>query len=151
MATREITGRHVLIGTVAAFSVIVGVNFLMAWQAISTFPGVEAKNSYAASQIFEAERSAQLALGWNVAADVSGSELRVRITDPEGAPIRVASLTGVFGWATHTGADQTPDFRLEGGEYVAAVDVTPGNWNLRMNAVAQDGTPFRQRIPILVR
>ena len=64
MAEREITGRHVLLGMVGAFGVIITVNVVMAWQAVSTFPGLEVKNSYVASQTFDAERKAQLALGW---------------------------------------------------------------------------------------
>ena len=62
----EITGKHVLAITVSAFAVIIGVNVVMAWKAISTFPGLEVKNSYVASQTFDADRAAQQALGWTL-------------------------------------------------------------------------------------
>jgi nitrogen fixation protein FixH len=49
----EITGRHVLAITVGAFGLIIAVNVVMAWKAISTFPGLEVENSYVASQEFD--------------------------------------------------------------------------------------------------
>ncbi|MDZ4134978.1 MAG: FixH family protein, partial [Paracoccaceae bacterium] len=42
----ELTGRKVLVITVSAFAVIIGVNLLLAYKAVSTFPGLEVKNSY---------------------------------------------------------------------------------------------------------
>ena len=40
MSERRLTGRHVLAIAVGAFGIIIGVNLVMAWQAISTFPGL---------------------------------------------------------------------------------------------------------------
>ena len=56
---RELTGRHVLAITLAAFGVVIGVNLLLAVKAVGTFPGVEVSNSYVASQVFDRERSTQ--------------------------------------------------------------------------------------------
>ena len=72
MAERQITGRHVLIGFVGAFSVIIGVNLVLAWSAVRTFPGLEVKNSYVASQEFNERKAAQEGLGWTVEADHAG-------------------------------------------------------------------------------
>ena len=92
MAEREITGRHVLFGMVGAFGVIITVNVIMAWQAVSTFPGLEVKNSYVASQTFDAERRAQEALGWTTAAEVRGGEVVLSIRDAQGLPVMVSGL-----------------------------------------------------------
>jgi nitrogen fixation protein FixH len=148
---REITGRHVLVGTVAAFGVIIAANLTLAVNAIRTFPGLEVKNSYEASQVFERERAAQIALGWTVSAEVEDGELRLTITDAEGRPVNPPELTGIFGKATHVKSDVTPEFVYQGGVHVARVPATPGNWNLRLKAVAEDGTLFHQRIPLHVR
>ena len=59
---RELTGRHVLAITCGAFGVIIAVNLVMAWKAVSTFPGVEVASSYAAGVGFDARRAAQVAL-----------------------------------------------------------------------------------------
>ena len=53
---------------VAAFGVIIGVNLVLALSAVRTFPGLEVKNSYVASQTFDERRAAQEALGWTVSA-----------------------------------------------------------------------------------
>ena len=147
---REIRGHHVLLGFVGAFGIIIGVNLTLAYNAVSTFPGLEVKNSYEASQVFDREKEAQLALGWTIAAEVADGELRVTITDAEGRPVNPPELTGIFGKATHVKADVTPEFIYQGGVHVARVPATPGNWNLRMKAVAEDGTVFKQRIPLYV-
>lgn len=148
---REIKGRHVLFGFVGAFGVIITVNLTMAYNAISTFPGVETRNSYTASQNFDRNKDAQLALGWTVAAEVAEGELRLSITDTDGRPVNPPELTAIFGKATHVKADVTPDFSYRGGVHVAPVAAAPGNWNLRMKAIADDGTPFQQRLVIRVR
>ncbi|WP_255014345.1 FixH family protein [Roseovarius sp. M141] len=146
MAQREITGRHVLIGFVAAFGVIIGVNLFLAYSAVSTFPGLEVSNSYVASQEFDTRRDAQEALGWVVDASHHDGVLTLAITGAAGAPVEVAQLDAVLGRATHVRDDMTPDFTFNGTAYVAPVDLAPGNWNIRMEAVAPSGTRFQQRV-----
>lgn len=148
---REITGRKVLIGFVSAFGVILTANLTLAFNAVSTFPGIETRNSYTASQNFDRKRAAQLALGWDVTAEIVGDELLLSITDAQGRPVRPAELNAILGKATHVKADTKPAFDYVNGIHVAPVTAGPGNWNLRMKAVAEDGTPFEQRIVIYVR
>ena len=56
----EIKGWHVFTGFALAFGVIIAVNLTLAFQAVRTFPGLEVKNSYVASQSFEQERRDQV-------------------------------------------------------------------------------------------
>jgi len=151
MTSREITGKHVLFGFVSAFGLIIVVNFFMAYNAVSTFPGLEVKSSYVASQNFEADRAAQLALGWDVSAEIVGDEVRLSIRDRNGAPVMASSLDAILGRATHTGDDRIPEFIYIDGVYVAREELNPGNWNLRVSVEAPDGTPFRQRIVLYKR
>ena len=151
MTAKPLTGRKVFLMFAAAFSVIIGVNLILAYKAVTTFPGLEVKNSYVASQSFDAERAAQLALGWDVAADVADGQLVLTINDSAGNPVKVPSLTSTLGRATHVGEDQTPAFEFDGKAYVAPVDLNPGNWNLRVVALADDGTAFHQRIVLYVK
>ena len=146
MAQREITGRHVLIGFVAAFGVIISVNLFLAYSAVSTFPGLEVSNSYVASQEFDERRDAQEALEWTVDASHHDGVLTLAITGATGAPVEVAQLDAVLGRATHVRDDVSPDFTFNGTAYLAPVDLAPGNWNIRMEAVAPDGTQFKQRV-----
>ena len=151
MAVREITGRHVLVGFVAAFAVIITVNLLLAYNAVQTFPGLEVKNSYVASQQFDAQRDAQEALGWTVGAAHEDGTLTLSITDAGGTPVEVTSLDVILGRATSVRDDMTPDFVFDGRAYVAPVALGGGNWNIRMVAVAADGTNFRQRVVLIKR
>lgn len=149
---REITGKHVLIGTVSAFSVIITVNLVMAYQAVSTFPGVEAKNTYYASQNFEAARKAQAALGWQVQDAYQDGILRLTITEAAtGLPGAVADLQVLVGRATERQSDAMPVFIRDGAAFVAPVDLAPGKWLLRIEARAADGTPFRQQRQLYVK
>ena len=142
---RELTGRKVLFMTCAAFAVIIGVNLTLAWKAVSTFPGLEVKNSYVASQGFDAARAAQLALGWDVSATLEDGTLTLAFLQ-DGAPVRPTITAATLGRATHVADDITPDFTWTGEAFVARPDLAPGNWNLRLEAEAPDGTPFRQRV-----
>lgn len=146
---RKITGYHVLFGFMAAFGIIISVNVYLAVSAVRTFPGLEVKNSYVASQTFDASRAAQEALGWTIGADHQDGQLILSITDAYG-PVKVQSLTATLGRATTVADDMSPDFTFDGRAYVAPVDLRDGNWNIRMVAVAPDGTTFQQRVVLHV-
>jgi len=151
MMMAPITGRKVFYTMAGAFGLIISVNLFLAYSAVKTFPGLEVRNSYVASQNFDADREAQLALGWTVSADVSGEELHLFINDENGRPVEVTDLQATFGRATSVRDDQTPEFFFTGTHYAAPVTTSAGNWNLRMTATALDGTPFRQRVVVLVQ
>lgn len=146
MPQKQLTGRHVLMIFCGAFGVIISVNLLLAYSAVSTFPGLEVKNSYVASQQFDDRKAAQEALGWTVRADATDGQVILQITDAEGLPVRVGALQAVVGRATHVGDDITPEFFFDGVAYTAPIDLAGGNWNIRMTALAENGTPFSQRV-----
>jgi nitrogen fixation protein FixH len=112
---------------------------------VSTFPGLETKNSYVASQSFDANRAAQEALGWDVGARMEAGQFRLSIMH-DGAPVEVDIQSAVLGRATNVAQDQTPILVFDGKDYVAPVTLADGNWNLRLVAKAADGTTFQQRI-----
>jgi len=148
---REFTGWHMLGMMLGMFGIIITVNLIFAWNAVATFPGVEARNSYVVSQTFQADRAAQNALRWDVSAVVADGELSVTILDHMGVPIEAEVTRAILGRATHTGEDTTPAFAWTGTALVAPVDLVPGYWNLRLELIAPDGTQFRRRFPISVR
>ncbi|MGB3246448.1 MAG: FixH family protein [Sulfitobacter sp.] len=141
----EIKGWHVLTGFVMAFGVIIAVNLTLAYNAVRTFPGLEVANSYVASQTFDKNRTAQLALDWDVSAQLNGHVLSL-IIEADGTPISPQIESATFGRATHVGQDETPAFEFDGTALRAVVSGGAGNWNLRLRARAEDGTLFEQRI-----
>lgn len=150
MRTKELTGRHVFIITASAFAVIIGVNVTLAVKAVSTFPGLEVKNSYVASQTFDRDRAAQEALGWTVEARVEGEALRLSFRDREGNAFEPAHLRTTLGRATSVAQDRSPEYIFDGTALVAPVALRPGFWTLRLEATAEDGTPFRKRLELKV-
>lgn len=149
--SRPITGRMVFAIFAGAFGVIIAVNLLLAYSAVKTFPGLEVKNSYVASQNFDERRAQQTALGWDVEARATGGLVILEITDEAGKPVQVAHLEATVGRATHVKDDLSPDFAFDGRAYVARATLGDGNWNVRMKATAIDGTPFEQRVVLHVK
>lgn len=151
MSQRQFTGRHAAIVFVGAFGIIIAVNILLAVSAVRTFPGLEVANSYVASQEFDARRTAQAALGWRVSATTGGGLLRLAFTDTAGRPVQAAQLQATVGRPTEIVDDFTPAFEYDGIAYVAPARLAPGNWTLRLKALADDGTEFTQRIALHVK
>ena len=146
---KQLTGWHVLGMFTFAFAIIITVNLTLAFNAVRTFPGIEVKNSYVASQNFDAERAAQEALNWDVEATLSGSILSLKVVQ-NGRPIEPTIEKAVFGRATSVQADQVPAFEFDGAAFVAPVIAGDGNWNLRVSMRAEDGTLFQQRVQVRV-
>ncbi|KNG95236.1 FixH family protein [Pseudaestuariivita atlantica] len=144
---KQVTGFHVFAMFALGFGIIISVNLALAFSAVRTFPGLEVKNSYVASQTFDADRAAQLALGWDVSARLDGDLLILSILKG-GAPVEAVIEQATFGRAHTVNADQEPAFAFDGRAYTAPVEADGGNWNLRLVARAADGTLFRQRIVV---
>ncbi|NDW00630.1 FixH family protein [Salipiger sp. PrR002] len=148
---RKLTGWHVLAIFGGAFGVIIAVNIALAWNAIATFPGLEVKNSYVASQTFDVRRAEQEALGWTAQAEVREEAVVLRFTDVDGQPVKPADLSVKLGRSTHVKDDHTPEFFWDGRQFVAADALAPGHWNVWVNAHADDGTLFEQRLEFFVK
>lgn len=149
----EITGRHVLAITTGAFGVIIAVNLLLAYKAITTFPGLEVRNSYVASQGFDRRRRAQEDLGWVLAHgyDPAAGRLTLTLTGPGGAPARVSAIKVLVGRATVARDDQHPEMVFDHGQWQADLALAPGKWLLKVEAVSDSGVLFEQRVDFLVK
>ena len=146
--TREFTGWHMLGLMVLGFGVIIGVNLTLAFKAVQTFPGLETRNSYVASQSFDADRAAQDALGWTLRTHLTHTQLTIGITDVQGNPVTPKVISATLGRATNVAQDMTPAFTIENGMMHANVNAGAGYWNLRLVLEAEDGTVFRRRIQL---
>ncbi|MEO9826843.1 MAG: FixH family protein [Paracoccaceae bacterium] len=150
MSDFTLNGRHVAAIFVSAFSIIFAVNMLLAFSAVRTFPGLEVKNSYVASQSFDARRAAQNALNWEVAASIEGQVLTLTIDDANG-PVAAQIVQATLGRATHVRDDLQLAFLHDGKAFTAPLPkLEHGYWNLRLKAVSADGVEFSQRISLRV-
>ncbi|MGC5198867.1 FixH family protein, partial [Aphanothece microscopica] len=68
-----------------------------------------------------------------------------------GQPAQVAGLSVLVGRSTVASQDSRPAFTQNGGAFSAPLHLAPGKWLLRVEAMAADGTMFRQRIDLFVK
>jgi len=148
--TKPLTGRKVFWMFFAAFAVIFGVNMLLLFKAINTFPGLEVKNSYVASQDFNNRADAQRALGWTPAVQYGDGQVDVSITSESGAPVFPANLAVRIGRPTHGREDLIPELSIGPNGYSFAVDLDVGKWFVYVTAQGADGAPFYSRLELHV-
>jgi len=150
-----IRGKHVLLGLVAMFGVVIAVNVTFVVLALDTFTGVSTANPYkeglAYNDVIDA-RSAQRDLGWQgsvTAARLSDSEdaITLALTDKAGAPVSGLALSGTLRRPTHEGADQPLDWKEEApGSYRTVVALPErGNWDLVVRTAQDSSQPFEMK------
>ncbi|MDI4665360.1 FixH family protein [Xanthobacter autotrophicus] len=151
---RELTGRAVLFTLLAFFGVVMGVNFLMARLAVSTFAGVETESSYKAGLAFSAEHRAaekQAARHWSVNVELAspGNDARVvtiRVLDATGAPLSQLAPDGRFSHPTDARRDVGLDLKpLGDGRYRATAAAGPGQWDLVIDFAQGGERQFRSK------
>ncbi len=147
---KPLTGRKVLIIAISAFAVIFGANMALLYSAIGTFPGLEVKNSYVASQTFNAEAQAQAALGWTPRVSYEDGELSFALATDTGA-VFPPDLTVEVGRLTHGREDRIAALTPVGEGYVAPMHLEPGYWRIKVDAVAEDGTAYKSRMELYVK
>jgi nitrogen fixation protein FixH len=140
---RPLTGRSVLTIALLGFGTVIAANLAMAVFAVQSFPGLEVKNSYVASQSFDAEAKAQAALGWAATADLRDGRLTVDLRDRAGQPARPVAFAVLVTRPTEAREDRRPDMAFDGRVWTGAADLAPGRWRVRIAATAADGTAFR--------
>lgn len=128
--TRELTGRHVLTIAVLAFGIIIAVNMVMLFAATGSFPGLVVKNSYIASQQWNAKTDLAKARGWTAAVRYSGGQLVVNVTDASGAPVTAGPIEARIGRPARDDNDRT--MKIVAGQGVA-VDLDPGLWLIKLS------------------
>lgn len=146
---KPLTGRKVFMILVAAFGTILAVNMTLLYNAVKTFPGLEVKNSYVASQTFDDRAVAQRALGWSPEAKYANGQMNLSIfangefVFPEVIDVRV-------GRPTHGREDVNPVLLRDTIGYWFKIDLDEGKWYVYVDAESAAGEPFVQRLELFV-
>ncbi len=142
---RPLTGRMVALIAAGAFVFMLIPNVVLTVFAVDTFSGLVVPNSYVASQSFDRDRAAQLALGWTVAVAHEDGVVRLSIADADGHAVRPPELVATVGRPTTARDDRVLDLEETPTGYAAAVaGLAPGVWRVEIVATAADGTRFHQ-------
>ncbi|MDA1099285.1 MAG: FixH family protein [Proteobacteria bacterium] len=154
------TGRKALAMLLGFFAVILVVNGIFLYFALSSFSGLSTENAYVKGLNFNrtlARGRTQQAAGWQVTATatqtVPGRQLvlHVRVEDRHGRPLEDLNLSGQLRRPTHQASDLALAFAAAGnGDYRAVTGaMPPGQWDLRLLAQAgdraHDGIDYRWR------
>lgn len=133
-----------LLGIIASFVVVLGVNSVMIYQAVHTFSGLTTSNHYEQGMAFNtilAERQQQKKLGVSVFFSDSGlnqgetGTIQLLFRDQAGTPLTGLKITGLLYRNAHAGADQplTVAETSSGGYETQVTPPEAGLWELRLN------------------
>jgi nitrogen fixation protein FixH len=137
-AERPLTGRKFLAILVGCFAVVVAVNALMVWYALTSWTGLVSDSAYEDGLAYDqmlAEGKAEAALGWKaaIAYDNSG-RLTVQLTDRQGRPLGGFRLVAQFLRPTSEGHDRSLRLtEVSPGSYAGELALPlPGQWDVRV-------------------
>ncbi len=151
---RPFTGFHML-GVVALFfGTIITVNVLMAYWAVSTFPGLNAHNSYVASQNYNLllkDAAAQDARGWKSELSVADARLTLHLTDRSGSPLPGLDVRALAGRPASASTDRLVELVPAGDIYRAEEPLASGRWLVEIEARDKGAVVWRQTESVSVR
>ncbi|MGD9501401.1 MAG: FixH family protein [Methyloceanibacter sp.] len=127
-------GRHVLLGLIAFFGVMVLVNAVFVYFAVATFSGGDASNTYSKglhyNETLEAARL-QEERGWRteLAYDDKSGRLTFKVLDRAAEPINGLHVAAALERPATDKEDRKVVLKALGeGAYAATIDLAPGAW-----------------------
>lgn len=160
---RKITGWHVLAGFIVFFGIVFAVNGIMVWRALTTFDGVETAGAYQKGRAYNHlldRMDEQRELGWSAELTTESlpgpahrTRLGVSFADSEGRPLQDLEVEAIFWRPVAAGADREAKLDETGpGQYEATFDLAhPGNWIVRVAAIAPGGETFVTENRVVLR
>ena len=140
-----LTGGKVLAMIVAFFAVVFGVNFLMAYDAMSTFRGDAAAHAYEAGLKYNSEiaaAAAQNERGWKVELAMTDG-FTATFHDADGRAVEGLTVSGVFGAPADVKRDRAFVLVETSPGVYAGAAAPAGVWNLQFSAKRDNQTIFQ--------
>lgn len=147
------TGKHMAAIMLTFFGIIIAVNFGMAYMASHSWTGLVVKNSYVASQKFNAKLDAaksQKQAGWNSKISYQSGVMHISLKGIDGNMLVLENAKLEFGRPAFEQQDQSISLRsTKGGMLEAIIKLKPGEWYLRILG-SIDTIPYRRDARLLV-
>ena len=133
--------------------IVIAVNLVLVYYAVSTFTGVTVPRSYERGRGYDqvlAEAARQDALGWKAEVTLAGGALTIAATDREGRAIP-GRIEGIL-LRPLEGIELPLDFAPRGTGRWSAEALPPqrGQWEARLTLFGPDGSPFDIRRRLIV-
>jgi len=152
---KPFTGRHMLSIMLAFFGIIIIVNLTLAVLAGRSWTGLEVKNSYVASQDYNAKLAVadrQRARGWHSKLVHNGNALTLTVTTSSGRAVRGARIDAQLRRPVQESDDRLLAFKETGpGVYRAITPPQSGSWDVSVQVFAPGEEPYRQVFRIMVK
>lgn len=156
---RRLTGRMVLLYLIAFFGVVMSVNGVMIYEALSTMTGVETDSAYQAGRMFErdvAMAKAQDSRRWRVDARVtplsSGARLEVTARDEAGRPLTGMQASAAFQRPTDRRFDRDIELVEDSpGRFQGSVEIIAGQWDVVIEISRHGEQLFRSKNRVVLK
>jgi len=135
------------------FGTIIAVNVFMAYAAISTFPGLNAKNSYVASQNYNLllkDAAEQAERGWRAEIDTAGGWMGVLLKDAAGDPLTGLDVTVLAGRPSNSASDRLLVLEPWDKAYRSHERLDPGRWLIEIEARDAGALVWRETRAVIV-
>jgi len=150
-----LTGTRILAMFAAFFGTVAAADAVLVTSALRTWSGLDEASPYQASQRYNAELGrarAQDGLGWSLDAAASrlpegGTAIAATLAARDGLPLAGRAVRARLERPTDKREDRAVDL-AEGrpGAYaVRTAAVPPGQWDLVVEVMGEDGVAFRRR------
>jgi len=157
--TRPLTGGMVLLYIVVFFSVVMSVNGVMIYEALSTMTGVDTDSAYQAGRMFErdvAMAKAQDSRHWHVNAQItpssSGARLEVAAHDESGRPLTGMQASAAFQRPTDRRMDRDVELVEDSpGKFSGSAEIIAGQWDLVIEISLRGEQLFRSKNRIVLK
>ena len=153
-----IEGRHVFMGFVVFFGVMLAANAVLVYFAVGTFSGGDKANPYQSGLRYNETISAaeqQETLGWRteVTYDEESGRLLLRFLDKSENPVASLKLGATVSRPATDREDHAVEFEeISQGIYVADLELAPGHWVISLvSRKVEGGDPiYRLKRRLLV-
>ena len=127
---------------VGCLLVVVAVNGVLAWAALSSFPGNAVADDFGTSNRYNhilAQAELQAALGWSVTTSMDAGRPVLTLTAKDGTPLDGAAIMSVTQRPLGLPQTVTQHFQAIGpGRYRADIALAqPGNWDMMVRVASQ--------------
>lgn len=146
-AQRRLTGRHMLLATLAFFAVVIAANLAFVFLALDSFSGTVSDRAYQEGLAYNEKLAAaaeQQSRGWRGDLSLDSEGIVLSLRDREEQPVTGLGLEARLSRPATRAFDLTlPLVEASPGHYTAAVALDPGAWLIVVEGSDEGGRSFR--------